>query len=103
VNWADGLRNVEEMIDDPQLRQQISTIRDRARDVRIDAKRHSKPPQWELVRSDILRPMEAVRDQIQQEITRRQSPDNMVAIDRDPVPGRYSELVRRYYERLGSE
>ena len=35
--------------------------------------------------------------------TRRESPDNMIAIDRDPVPGRYSELVRRYYERLGSD
>jgi hypothetical protein len=24
-----------------------------------------------------------------------------VPIDRDPVPTRYSELVRRYYEELG--
>jgi len=103
VDWADRLRNVEEMVDDPELRQQVATVRDRARDVRIDARRHSKPPQWELVQSDILRPMEAVRDRIREELTRRQSPDNMIAIDRDPVPGRYSELVRRYYERLGSD
>jgi len=103
VDWADRLRDVEEMIDDPQLRQELSVIRDRTRDVRIDAKRHSKPPQWDLVQSDILKPMQAVRDRIQEEIARRQSPDNMIAIDRDPVPSRYSELVRRYYERLGSD
>ncbi len=103
VDWADRLRDVEEMVDDPQLRQQVASIRDQAREVRIDARRNNKPPQWDLVRDDILRPMEAVRDQIRQELARRQSPDNMIAIDRDPVPGRYSELVRRYYERLGSD
>lgn len=91
------------MIDDPQLRQEVSAIRDRARDVRVDARRHSKPPKWDMVQSDILRPLEVLRDRVQEEIARRQSPDNMVAIDRDPVPGRYSELVRRYYQRLGSD
>ena len=90
-------------MDDPALRQQVSSVRDRAREVRIDTKRHSKPPQWDLVQANILRPMEALRDQIREELARRQSPDNMIAIDRDPVPGRYSELVRRYYERLGSD
>lgn len=103
VDWADGLRNVEEMIDDPELRQQVSTIRDRAREVRLDARRHSKPPQWDLVQAEIQQPMNAVRDRLREELARRQSPDNLIAIDRDPVPSRYSELVRRYYERLGSD
>jgi hypothetical protein len=26
-----------------------------------------------------------------------------VPIDRDPVPSRYSDLVRRYYEQLGKD
>ena len=29
--------------------------------------------------------------------------DQLVPIDRDPVPGRYSDLVRRYYEQLGKD
>ena len=91
------------MIDDPELRQQVSTIRDRAREVRLDARRHSKPPQWDLVQAQIQQPMNAVRDRLREELARRQSPDNLIAIDRDPVPSRYSELVRRYYERLGSD
>jgi hypothetical protein len=103
VDWADGLRNVEEMIDDPELRQQVSTIRDRAREVRLEARRHDKPPQWELVQAQIQQPMQAVRNRLREELARRQSPDNLIAIDRDPVPSRYSELVRRYYERLGSD
>jgi hypothetical protein len=97
------LRNVEEMVDDPELRQGISSIRDQAREFRIDARNLSKPPQWELVQSEIIQPMQVIRDRIQEEIARRQSPDSLIAIDRDPVPGRYSELVRRYYERLGSD
>jgi hypothetical protein len=34
-------------------------------------------------------------------MARRQSNDALVPIDRDPVPARYSDLVRRYYEELG--
>ena len=36
------------------------------------------------------------------EVRRRESPDALVPIDRDPVPPQYAEGVRRYYERLGS-
>ena len=36
-------------------------------------------------------------------LSRRAADDPMVPLDRDPVPGRYSELVRRYYEELGRD
>jgi hypothetical protein len=35
-------------------------------------------------------------------VRRRESPDALVPIDRDPVPPQFAEGVRRYYERLGS-
>jgi len=101
--WTDQLRNVEEMIDDQELRQELATVRDLARDVRIDFKRNSKPPQWDMVQTKILRPLEAIREKVREELQRRQDPDSLIAIDRDPVPGRYSELVRSYYEKLGSD
>ena len=40
--------------------------------------------------------------QIENEIRKRESPDALVPVDRDPVPPEYTEQVRRYYERLGS-
>ena len=43
-----------------------------------------------------------VQAALDEELARRQSPDALVPIDRDPVPKKYSELVRRYYEKLGS-
>jgi hypothetical protein len=43
------------------------------------------------------------QDRIGEELAKRQSREALVPLDRDPVPGRYSELVRRYYEALGKD
>jgi hypothetical protein len=43
-----------------------------------------------------------VRTWLQQELARREGSDSLVPLDHDPVPDRYSDLVRRYYENLGS-
>ena len=44
-----------------------------------------------------------MRNQLADELARRGPKDNLAPVDRDPVPPRYSELVRRYYERLGKD
>jgi hypothetical protein len=49
----------------------------------------------------IAGPLVELRNRISEELARRESREAVVPIDRDPVPTRYSELVRRYYERLG--
>lgn len=100
--WSDGLRNVEEMVDDPQLRAEVARVRERARSMRVEFKRHSKEPAWDLVRTEIYEPLVELQNRLAEEIARRESDDALVPIDRDPVPDRYSELVRRYYENLGS-
>ena len=99
--WTDGLRDVEEMLDDPELRSDVARIRDRARGVRIDLKRHSKDPQWDLVRKEILQPMVELQDRIREEILKKDTKKSRVPIDRDPVPNKYAEMVRRYYEEIG--
>ncbi len=100
--WTDRLREVEETVSDPKLRGDVARIREAARSMRAEFKRHSKDPEWDLVRTKILEPLTEVEKRIAEEISRQQSPDSLVPIDRDPVPDRYSELVRKYYERLGS-
>lgn len=101
TNWSDRLRDVEETLDFPDLRNRVAEIRERAREVRIEFKRHSLPPQWDLVKATILAPLVEVRQRLTEELAQRESKDALVPIDRDPVPGKYSELVRRYYETLG--
>jgi hypothetical protein len=100
--WTDRLRDVEEMVGDPELRAEAARIRDRARALRAEFKRHSEEPNWELVQEFIGRPLMELRDAVAQELLRRDSSEALVPIDREPVPPKYSDAVRRYYERLGS-
>ena len=91
------------MVELPDLRNEVAVARDRARVVRQDFRRDHKKPDWAVVRSQIMKPLVEVRDQIADELARRQSNEALVPIDRDPVPTRYSDLVRRYYENLGKD
>jgi hypothetical protein len=70
--------------------------------MRADFTRHSKEPNWGLVREFVGRPLVELRDSVHQELLKRESSEALVPIDREPVPPAYAEQVRRYYERLGS-
>jgi hypothetical protein len=99
--WADRLRDVEEMIDDPALRARVAQVREQARQFRVEYKKHAKDPQWDLVKAKIIDPLAEVRQQVSDDLARRESQENRVPIDRDPVPAQYTEKVKKYYERLG--
>ncbi len=101
LQWSDRMRDIEEMLSDPELRGEAARIRDRARGVRAEYKRHSREPNWDLVRDQIQQPLLELRDRLADEIRRREK-DPLAPIDRDPVPAEFDEQVRRYYERLGS-
>jgi hypothetical protein len=100
--WSDRLRDVEEMVGDPDLRADAARIRERARAVRAEAKRHSKEPNWDLVRDQLLDPLAELEKRVAEEVLKRTSKKALVPLDRDPVPPEYSEKTRKYYERLGS-
>jgi hypothetical protein len=100
--WSDRMRDVEELLDEPELRAEAARIRDRARTAREEFKRHSRLPDWEKLKGLVAEPISELRDRIAEEVRRRQSPDALVPIDRDPVPPQFADGVRRYYERLGS-
>jgi hypothetical protein len=100
--WSDRLRDVEEMVTDPDLRAEAARLRERARSFRADFLRHSAIPNWDLVQVQLAGPLVELRDLVAQELLRRTSKQAIVPLDRDPVPPKYSEKTRRYYERLGS-
>jgi hypothetical protein len=101
--WSDRLREVEEIIDFPDLRNQVATAREHARLLRQALKRERTKPDWAVVQIQVMKPLLEVRDRLAEELARRESADALVPIDRDPVPVRYSDLVRHYYEELGKE
>ncbi len=100
--WNDRLRDVQDLLDDPELRTDVARIRDRAEEARADFKRRAKEPDWENLINMVAQPLAEVRARIREEIRRKESPDALVPIDRDPVPVEYVEAVQEYYQRLGS-
>lgn len=101
TQWADRMRDVEEMLQEPALRADVARILDRARATRAEYKRHAALPQWDLIQDDIIRPMRMLQTRINEELAKRESTAALVPIDRDPVPSKFTELVSKYYENLG--
>ncbi|MBI3880362.1 MAG: hypothetical protein HY301_09910 [Verrucomicrobia bacterium] len=101
VQWADRLRNVEEMLDDPALRGEVARVREAARVMRMEYKRNVGETKWDLVNTKISKPLVELRDRLGEELARRDSKEALVPIDRDPVPQKFTDLVRKYYEELG--
>jgi hypothetical protein len=99
--WSDRLQDVQEMLNESDLRNEVARVRDRARAIRAEFTRHGKEPQWDLVNQQITKPLAELRNRISEELAQLQS--RQVGIDRDPVPSRFAELVRRYYENLGGD
>jgi len=95
------------MIDDAELRAEAARIRDRARGIRREAReplpgREFVGPNWDIVREFVAEPLNELRDRVAEELLRRGATETMVPLDRDPVPTKYAEPVRRYLEQLGT-
>jgi hypothetical protein len=101
TDWMDRLRDVENMVADPQLRAEASRIREEARTIRGEVRRHSQPPNWELVDMKVLKPLVELQDRVHEELLRQTDQKSLVPIDRDPVPPEFEDAVRQYYEQLG--
>jgi len=99
--WIERLRTVEELTEMPEARQRMAQARERAEAARRDFKRHSRVPQWGSVESGIATPLAQARTLLRQELAKLENPESLQPVDRDPVPEKYAESVRRYYESLG--
>jgi hypothetical protein len=104
AQWTDRLRDIEELVRDPELKAEAARVREAARDFRKEYKRHSKEPQWELVKKMISNPLQELQRRVQEELIRKTAKENeLVPLDRDPVPDRFRSELDRYFERLGGE
>ena len=104
AQWTDRLRDIEELVRNPELKAEAARVREAARDFRKEYKRHSKEPQWELVKKLISNPLQELQRRVQEELVRKTAKENeLVPLDRDPVPDRFRSELDRYFERLGGE
>jgi hypothetical protein len=100
-DWSDRLRDVEDMLPQRDLREELARVWDSARTIRAESKRHGKEPQWDLVQTQVIKPLTELRQRVSERLAQLQSNEAMVPIDRDPVPDRFTELVKTYFENLG--
>jgi hypothetical protein len=100
-DWSDRLRDVEEMLPARDLREELARVWDNARTIRAESQRHGKEPQWDLVQTQVIKPLTELRQHVSERLAQLQSKEALVPIDRDPVPERFTDLVRTYFENLG--
>jgi hypothetical protein len=100
--WTDRLRKVEEALNAPELRNQASRVLDNAREMRADFRRNNQAPQTAQLQTMITEPLAELRNRVAEELAKREATNPLAPLDRDPVPQRYREMVRRYYQELGA-
>ncbi len=100
--WSDRLRNVEELLNNPELRNEAAKIFDRARELRIGLKRSNEAPQAAHLNARITQPLIELRDRVVEELSKRDAGKNLAPVDHDPVPAEFRDLVKRYYQELGT-
>jgi hypothetical protein len=101
ANWADRMRDVEQVVDSVELRNRLATVRERVAGFRAEYRSRGHKPPADIVRVQVLQPMTEIRIQLQEDLARLENARSLVPLDHDPVPDNYSELVRKYYEKLG--
>jgi hypothetical protein len=100
--WSDRLRNVEELLNNSELRNEVAKILDRARELRMNLKRSNEAPQVSYLNQRITAPLIELRDRVAEELSKKDNSKNLAPVDRDPVPAEFRDLVKRYYKELGS-
>jgi hypothetical protein len=100
--WSDRLRNVEELLNNPELRNEAAKVLDRARELRINLKRSNEAPQVAVLNQRITQPLIELRDRVAEELSKKDAGKNLAPVDRDPVPAEFRDLVKRYYKELGA-
>jgi hypothetical protein len=101
VDWSDRMRDVEQVIDSPELRNKLATARERVAAYRADFRKLRRKPDGTAVQSLVVEPMAEVRARLAEDIARLANAKSLVPLDHDPVPENYTEMVRKYYEKLG--
>jgi hypothetical protein len=102
VDWSERVRDVEQAVDSPDVRNQLATARERVGAYRRAYRETGRLPSPEELQNKALAPLALARDWVGQELSRAQNNRSLVPLDRDPAPDKYSDLLRKYYEKLGS-
>ena len=95
------MQNIEAIVEDPEAQTAVARARKASRELRKDLKRGSREPTQEVIEREILDPLLEAIEKLDTRIYELSREDELAPVGRDPVPDRYEEIVRRYFEELG--
>ena len=99
--WRDRLADLEAVVVDPNAQSAVARARRAGTEMRKDIKRHSKEPDSERIQLELLNPLAEAATELDARLRELDREDPLAPVGRDPVPDRYTEIVRRYFEELG--
>ncbi len=99
--WSDRLYDLEAIVEDPDAQSAVARARQASREMRRDFKRHSVEPGQDQLQKEVGRPLAEAAQKIDARLRELDRKDPLAPVGRDPVPDRYNDLVRRYFEELG--
>ena len=99
--WSERLSDLEAVVDDPEAQSAVARARKASRELRKDFKRHSLEPDQAALQEGVLRPLTEAAGKLDARLHELDRKDPLAPVGRDPVPERYAEIVRRYFEELG--
>jgi hypothetical protein len=99
--WITRLDRVETLLERPHLRAGVARAQRAAEQLRSEIKRNATKPNSREIEQNLLQPLIQLRDSISAELARREGRESDVPVDREPVPRKFEQPVKRYYEALG--
>lgn len=99
--WRDRLADLEAVVTDPDAQSAVARARKAGQEMRKDFKRHAKEPDRTRIEDEILKPLAEAAKELDARLRDLDHEDPLAPVGRDPVPDRYTEIVRRYFEELG--
>jgi hypothetical protein len=100
--WRDRISDLEAIITDPEAQSAVARASKAGQEMRKDFKRHAKDPDQARVEKEILIPLAEAATQLDTRLRELDRENPLAPVGRDPVPDRYTEIVRRYFEELGT-
>jgi hypothetical protein len=101
---TDVLRQLDRLeagVDAPRVRREIARAQKEIETFRSEVKRQGRVQTAERIEAGLMRPLAQVQDAVSAELARSAEKRAMGPVDRDPVPRRFEEAVKRYYDALG--
>ena len=99
--WSERLSDLEAVVEDPEAQSAVARARKASRELRKEFKRHSLEPDQAALEEGVLRPLTEAAGKLDARLHELDRKDPLAPVGRDPVPERYAEIVRRYFEELG--